>query len=70
MIQNILLSLLYSVPRKEKKNNILGGHSIDHSKQKKNVTYMYTCPILNGFHDTAISLYSSKTVDKKYCSCF
>jgi hypothetical protein len=27
--------------------------------------YMYMCPIPNGFRDTAISLYSSKTVDKK-----
>jgi hypothetical protein len=27
--------------------------------------YMYMCPILNGFRDTAISLHISKTVDKK-----
>jgi hypothetical protein len=27
--------------------------------------YMYMCPILHGFWDRAISLYSSKTVDKK-----
>jgi hypothetical protein len=27
--------------------------------------YMYMCPIPNGFRDTAISLYSSKIVDKK-----
>jgi hypothetical protein len=26
---------------------------------------MYMCPIPKGFRDTAISLYSSKTVDKK-----
>jgi hypothetical protein len=26
---------------------------------------MYICPIPNGFRDTAISLYSSKTVEKK-----
>jgi hypothetical protein len=26
---------------------------------------MYKCPILNDFRDKAISLYSSKTVDKK-----
>jgi hypothetical protein len=26
---------------------------------------MYVCPISNGFQDTAISLYSSKTVEKK-----
>jgi hypothetical protein len=30
----------------------------------KNV-YMYMCPILNGFRDTAISLYSSKIVEKE-----
>jgi hypothetical protein len=30
----------------------------------KNV-YMYVCPIPNGFRDRAISLYSSKIVDKK-----
>jgi hypothetical protein len=30
----------------------------------KNV-YMYMCPIPNGFRDRAISMYSSKTVDKK-----
>jgi hypothetical protein len=41
--------------------NILGCHSIGHPKQKK--VYMYTCP--NGFRDRAISLYSSKTLDKK-----
>jgi hypothetical protein len=41
----------------------LGGHSIGHSKKKK--VYMYMCPIPNGFLDRAISLYSSKTVDKK-----
>jgi hypothetical protein len=44
------------------KANILGGHSIGHSKQKK---YMYMCPIPKGFRDEAISLYSSKIVDKK-----
>jgi hypothetical protein len=27
--------------------------------------YMYMCPIPNGFRGTAISLYSSKVVDKK-----
>jgi hypothetical protein len=45
------------------KVNILGGHSIGHSKQKK--VYMYMCPILNGFRDRGISLYSYKIVDKK-----
>jgi hypothetical protein len=50
----------------------MGGYSIDHSKQE---LYMYMCPIPNTFRDTAISLHSSKTVDKKeilrtgiYCS--
>jgi hypothetical protein len=43
--------------------NILGGHIIGHSKQKKVYTYM--CPIPNSFRDRAISLYSSKIVDKK-----
>jgi hypothetical protein len=27
--------------------------------------YMYMCPILNSSRDRAVSLYSSKTVDKK-----
>jgi hypothetical protein len=27
--------------------------------------YIYMCPIPNGFRDRAISLYSSKIVDKK-----
>jgi hypothetical protein len=40
----------------------VGGHNIGHSKQK---VYTYICPILNSFQDTAISLYSSTTVDKK-----
>jgi hypothetical protein len=31
--------------------------------------YMYMCPILNGFRDGAISLYSSKIVDKKEILC-
>jgi hypothetical protein len=42
--------------------NILGGHSIGHSKE---TVYMYLCPIPNGFRDRAVSLYSSKIVDKK-----
>jgi hypothetical protein len=45
------------------KVNILGGHSIIHSK--KNKRYMYTYPIPNGFRNRYISLYSSKTVVKK-----
>jgi predicted transport protein len=31
----------------------------------KKKVYMYMCSIPNGFRDRAISLYSSKTVDKK-----
>jgi hypothetical protein len=46
----------------EGKVNILGGHSIGHSKQK---LYMYMCPMPNSFRDKAISLYRSKIVDKK-----
>jgi hypothetical protein len=45
------------------KVSILGRHSIGHSKQTK--LYVYMCPIPNGFRDRAISLYSSKIVDKK-----
>jgi hypothetical protein len=37
------------------KVDVLRGHSIGHSKKK---LYMYMCPILNGFLDRAISLYS------------
>jgi hypothetical protein len=40
----------------------MGGHSIGHSNQK---VYMYVCPIPNGFRDRAISLYTTKIVDKK-----
>jgi hypothetical protein len=39
-----------------------GGHSIGHSKQKSEYVYG---SVPNGFRDRAISLYSSKTVDKK-----
>jgi hypothetical protein len=42
--------------------NILGGHSIGHSKKKM---YAYMCPIPNAFRYRAISLDSSKFVDKK-----
>jgi hypothetical protein len=46
--------------------NILGGHSIGHSKPKKCIyIYIYMCPIPNVSRDRAISLYSSKIVDKK-----
>jgi hypothetical protein len=44
------------------KVNILGAHSIGHSKQ---TVYMYMCPIPNGFRDRAISLYIFKIVNKK-----
>jgi hypothetical protein len=37
--------------------NILGGHSVGHSKQKE--VNMYICPIPNCFRDRAISQYSS-----------
>jgi hypothetical protein len=36
------------------KINILGGHTIGHSKQKK--VYMSVCPIPNSFRDRIISL--------------
>jgi hypothetical protein len=39
------------------KVDIIGGHSIGHSKQK---FYMHVCPIPNGFRDRAISLYSNR----------
>jgi hypothetical protein len=42
-----------------RKVNILGGHSIGHSKQVK--IYKYMCPIPNGFRDRAISLYRRAT---------
>jgi hypothetical protein len=58
--ENFSLPYIQSVPRG--KVNILGGHSMCHSKQK---LYMYMCPILNGFRYRASSLYSSKIVDKK-----
>jgi hypothetical protein len=45
-----------------RKVSILGGHSIGYSKQK---VYMCMCPIPNCFWDRAISLYSSKILDKK-----
>jgi hypothetical protein len=56
----VCLFFIQGVPGR--KVNILGRHSIDHSKQK---VYMYMCLIPNGFRDTDISLCSSKTVDKK-----
>jgi hypothetical protein len=47
--------MLYTKDVSAGKMNILGGHSIGHSKEKM---YMYLCPIPNGFRDRAISLYS------------
>jgi hypothetical protein len=47
--------------------NILGGHSIGHSKQK---LCMYKCHIANGFWYRAISLYSCKIVDKEILRIF
>jgi hypothetical protein len=38
----------------EGKVNILGGHSIAHSKKKE--VYMCMCPILNGFRDKAMDV--------------
>jgi hypothetical protein len=46
----------------EGKVNILWGHNISHFMQN---VYMYVCYIPNGFRDKAISLCSSKNVDKK-----
>jgi hypothetical protein len=42
--------------------NILGCHSIVHSKQK---ICMYICPVPKGFRDWTISPYSSKIIDNK-----
>jgi hypothetical protein len=60
--KNILVYFIYisnnnaiqNIPGR--KVNILGGHSISHSKQK---FYMFMCPIPNGFGDRVISLYST-----------
>jgi hypothetical protein len=46
------------------KVNILRGHSIGHSKQKKKKD-MYSCPIPNCLRDRAITLYSLKIFDQK-----
>jgi oligoribonuclease (3'-5' exoribonuclease) len=45
------------------KVNILGGHSIGHSKQE---VYMYMCPIPNSFRDRAISLYTVQTLATRH----
>jgi hypothetical protein len=60
IISQKMALLIQSVPRG--KVNILGGHSVCHSKQE--IVY-YMCPIPNGFRDRAISPYSSKIVDTK-----
>jgi hypothetical protein len=50
------------------KVKILGAYIIVHSKQQM---YMYNCPILNGFRDTAISLYSTLyTVQTSNTPCY
>jgi hypothetical protein len=36
---------------------ILGCHNIGHSKQEK--MFVHMCPIVNGFRDRAVSLYST-----------
>jgi hypothetical protein len=46
------------------KIKILGGYTVGHLSKKKK-KYMYMCPIPKGCRDRAISLYSSKIVDKK-----
>jgi hypothetical protein len=45
----------------------VGGHIIDHSKKKS--VNVRVCPILSGFQDRVISLYSCKLVDKKEILC-
>jgi hypothetical protein len=59
VLSHCCLSLLQGVPGGNV--SILRGHSIGHSKHQS--ICMYMCPIPNGFRDTDISLYSSKTVD-------
>jgi hypothetical protein len=53
------------------KVNILGGHSIGHSKQKSVRVYMYMCPVPNGFRERAISLYRRATrhVVTRFAKC-
>jgi hypothetical protein len=55
------LDAIQDVP--EEKLIVLGGHSTSRSKQKLS---MYMCPILNGFRDIAISLYSTVL----YCTLY
>jgi hypothetical protein len=57
-----LFSTLYIQDVTGGKVIILGGYSVGHSKQKR--VYVHAS-LPNGFQDRAISLYSSKTVDKK-----
>jgi hypothetical protein len=42
--------------------NILGGHNVGLSKQK--IVYLHV-PLLNGFRDRAILLYSCKIINKE-----
>jgi hypothetical protein len=63
---NITLKYIYniqSVPGG--KVNILGGHIASVILSKKVYMYSYMCPILNDFRGRAISLSSSKIVEKK-----
>jgi hypothetical protein len=53
----VLVHYVQSVPGG--KVNILGGHSIDHSKQKYVYVYMY--PIPNGFRDSCFTVQTSNT---------
>jgi hypothetical protein len=46
--------------------NILGGHSIGHSKQ---TMHMCMCPIPNGFRDRTASLYNSFRPHKGTSRC-
>jgi hypothetical protein len=46
--------------------SIVGGHRLFILSK---MAYMYMCPILNGFQDRAISLNTSKFVDKKEILC-
>jgi hypothetical protein len=58
-IVKYVLQVIQGVPGG--KISIQRGHSIGYSKQN---CIVYMCPIPNGFRDRAISLYSSKSVDK------
>jgi hypothetical protein len=57
----LILKKIYRVSQKER--SVFREVIVSVILNKK--VYMYMCPIPNGFRDRAISLYSSKTVDKK-----